>query len=136
MEPLSALQSVDAIISLIKVCRAILQTLQDYRNSDVLLAELARDVAIFAEFLQGLKRVLEHRRSSFNISPLVMNSALAEADRTVNSLQKKVGDLKKSSVTVARRLKFLRGQTEFRKLSARIKHHNMSLHSFLSLVHA
>lgn len=134
MEPVTAIQTVDSLISLIKLCRETWQTFEEFRHGDSSLAELVGDTETFVEFLQGLRRVLVHPRSSHNISLHVVNRALQDAFDTVSRLESRMNRIKSTNITVTRRLKWSQSRAEFQKFQARIRYHNITLHGILTLI--
>lgn len=133
-DPITAVQLTDSIFSLIRVCRSIILTIQAYRSGDDDLGSLCSDVENHTEFLVGLRRVLNHRRTNLSMSPTVIKNALEEAEKTILLLQKRVKAIVETESLVTRRLKWLREKGDFEKLLMRIRNHNVALQSFLILM--
>jgi hypothetical protein len=53
MDPVTAIQLVESLVSLIKGCRTTLRAIKDFNRGDDDLADLARDVESLFAFLQG-----------------------------------------------------------------------------------
>lgn len=135
MDPITAIQLVASLITLIKACRTSLQAIEDFRHGDDDLAELIRDVETFVAFLQGLETLLEHqKRRSRNSLSGEMAKALQEAQKTVHKLTRQLERVTKSNSSVARRLRWLQCRAELLKLQGRIRDHNASLTAFVLLI--
>jgi hypothetical protein len=135
MDPVTAIQLVPSLLSLIKACRASLQAIKDFKNGDVDFGDFLQDVEIFVAFVQALERVLGHmeqrRRTSL---PEGMQRALQETRKTLIRLDKKLEHIKKADSSAARRIKWLQGRAELQKLQDNIRNHKLSLHSFMALI--
>jgi CII-binding regulator of phage lambda lysogenization HflD len=136
MDPITAIQTLSSLTSLIKTCRTVIEAIQEFRHGDESLAELIIDVETFLEFLQGLKRVLESRRTKHRISHAVLEKALKDAASTVEKLKLRLERIKETESLIPRRLKWLKSQAEFQKLRGRMKFLNITLYGFLTLAQA
>jgi hypothetical protein len=134
MDPITAVQTVDSLISLIKFCCDIWQTIQEFRHGDESLAELYRDTETFIEFLKGFKRVLMHLRLNHNIRLNVLKSALQDALNTVRRFETRMNSIKNTKITVTRRLKWLKSRAEFQKFRDGIMKHDIKLNAILSSI--
>jgi hypothetical protein len=133
MDPITAIQTVSSLTSLIKTCRTVIEAIREFRHGDDNLAERMLDVETFVEFLQGLERILRNQRTRHQISHPVLQKALRDAGSTVERLKPRLEWIKGTESLVPRRLKWLKFQAEFQKLRDRIKYHNITLYEFLTV---
>lgn len=136
MDPVTAVQLVDAAISLLKVCHAVLQTIRELKHADERLAEVLHELTSFKEFLDGMQRVLENPRTSHRISREVLKNDLDEASFTVTNLARRLDRIKNARSTTRRRLAWLNVQTDVSQLRNRLRHHSFRLNGFLTLVYS
>jgi archaellum component FlaC len=133
MDPITAIQTLSSLTSLIKTGRTVIEAIDDFRHGDENLAELSLDVETFVEFLQGLERVLGNRRTKHRIEHGVLQKRLREAKNTVERLKHRLESIAGTEHLVSRRLKWLKSQAGFQKLRSRIQYHNIALYGFLTI---
>jgi predicted RNA-binding protein with EMAP domain len=135
MDPVTTVQLVDSAISLLKVCRAVVRTVQELRRADESLLEISHELEAFKEFLEGLKRVLENQGTSHRISTEVLDNVLRESRFTMNNLAKRLNRIRNVQSITKRRMLFLNAQTDISQLRNRLRHHSLRLNNILTLVH-
>lgn len=135
MDVVTAVQLASSVIELVRVCNEILQLIQEFRHGYEAIADLVHEVEFFAEFLRGLKRILEHRRTYHRIDPNTIKRALEHADATLLMLWTKLEPIQNTGSSAARRLKWMLRRASFQKLRIRIREHNVFLHTLSSVVH-
>lgn len=135
MDPVTAIQLVASLVSLVKTCRTSLQAIKDFRDGDDDLAALVRDVDSFVAFLQGLEVLLgQYQRIRRNSVSEDLRKALQDAHLTVVKLQRELDHVKKTESSTFRRLKWLQGGAELQKLRSQIRDHSLNLNSFVLLI--
>lgn len=135
MDPVTAIQLVASLVSLVKTCRTSLQAIKNFRDGDDDLAALVRDVDSFVAFLQGLEVLLgQYQRSRRNSVSENLRKALQDAYLTVVKLQRELDHVKKTEPSTFRRLKWLQGGAELQKLRSQIRDHSLYLNSFVLLI--
>jgi len=136
MDPVTAIQLVASLISLVKTCRASLQAIKDFKDSDDDLADLVSDVESFTAFLQELEEVLGRcqQRSLLSSKSEGLHKVLQAARFTVLKLQRELDRLKATGSPTVRRVRWLQAHAELQKHRCRMREHASGLHGFALLL--
>ena len=136
MDPFSALGLLASLSSLIRASDSLLDLLKSFKDGEKEVLDLFKDVSVFSEALKGFDRVLRSRQTNHKISSTVISSALEDASRTIQELEKKLLHLSKFENTAMRRMKWVQHKSSLTKLHDRVKEQSTVLQSFLALAHA
>jgi hypothetical protein len=134
MDPATATQLAASVAELIRVCKEIVQIIQEFRHGDKAITDLVHEVELFEEFLRGLRRILKHCRTSHGINAKTIETTLEHADATLLSLRKKLKPVQNTKSLAGRRLKWMLGRDDFLRLRIRVRDHNYTLGAILSVI--
>ena len=135
MDPVSIIGLLGALCHLVEASNQLVGTVRALRDGERDLLELYHDISLFEEALKGFDRLLRHKGTNHNISPVVITNAVQESFYTIEELNDKLLPIVKAESSAIRRIKWLQNKSTVKKLHERVKSQSSMLQSFLALAH-
>lgn len=136
MDPITLIGLLGAVTNLIHASRTVLKVAKDFRDGDNSISALSNDLLGFSEALSGFDRVLRSRHTLHRISGSAIESVIARAKKTIESLQDRLLSISSSQFSAIRRARWIQSSSAVKKLHEQLKEQNAMLQTFLTITHA
>lgn len=136
MDPITIIGLLASIANLIHASRATLKVVNDFRDGEKDIQNLANDITVFSEALCGFDRVLRSGRATHHIAEDVVTAMIQSSLETMKDLECRLLRISTFKTPTVRQIKWVQSSSAIKKLRERLKEQNTMLQTFLSIAHA
>lgn len=136
MDPITIIGLLASITNLIHASKTTLKVINDFRDGDTDIQNLANDITVFTEALSGFERVFRSGRTTHHIAEDVVKVMIQSSLETMTSLERRLLQISAHQTSAVRRMKWVQSSSAIKKLREQLKEQNAMLQTFLSITHA